>query len=159
MLSGPLRLPREGAEARGVAGEHRGRDHLREMGGALRNPAPRNHFLVWIVKASGCRCTDGQVDKNIVGCRPLCRALPLSLVTRSRAGSKQSSQCDTTAPLAPDRHASSVSNGASSSASPAAASSSSSPATTSGRASTAATRSGAPARRLRGSGALSPAME
>ena len=23
---------------------------VREMGGAPRNPAPRNHFLVWIVK-------------------------------------------------------------------------------------------------------------
>ena len=30
----------------------------REMGGAPRNPAPRNHFLVWIVKPSGCHCTD-----------------------------------------------------------------------------------------------------
>ena len=28
------------------------------MGGAPRNPAPRNHFLVWIVKPSGCLCTD-----------------------------------------------------------------------------------------------------
>ena len=26
---------------------------LREMGGAPRNPAPGNHFLVWIVKPSG----------------------------------------------------------------------------------------------------------
>ena len=31
---------------------------LREMGGAPRNPAPRNHFLVWIVKSPGCHCTD-----------------------------------------------------------------------------------------------------
>ena len=31
---------------------------LREMGGAPRNPAPRNHLLVWIVKPSGCHCTD-----------------------------------------------------------------------------------------------------
>ena len=30
----------------------------REMGGAPRNPAPRNHFLVQIVKPSGCHCTD-----------------------------------------------------------------------------------------------------
>ena len=28
------------------------------MGGAPRSPAPRNHLLVWIVKASGCHCTD-----------------------------------------------------------------------------------------------------
>ena len=32
--------------------------HVREMGGAPRNPAPRNHFLVWIVKPSGCHCAD-----------------------------------------------------------------------------------------------------
>ena len=31
---------------------------LREMGGAPRNLAPGNHFLVWIVKPSGCHCTD-----------------------------------------------------------------------------------------------------
>ena len=31
---------------------------LREMGGAPRNPAPKSHFLVWIVKPSGCHCTD-----------------------------------------------------------------------------------------------------
>ena len=31
---------------------------LREMGGAQRNLAPRNHFLVWIVKTSGCHRTD-----------------------------------------------------------------------------------------------------
>ena len=29
------------------------------MGGAPRNRAPRNHFLVWTVKPSGCHCTDG----------------------------------------------------------------------------------------------------
>ena len=28
------------------------------MGGAPRNLAPRNHFLVRIVKPSGCHCTD-----------------------------------------------------------------------------------------------------
>ena len=28
------------------------------MGGAPRNPAPTNHLLVWIVKPSGCHCTD-----------------------------------------------------------------------------------------------------
>ena len=31
---------------------------IREMGGAPRNPAPRNHFLVGIVKPSGCHCVD-----------------------------------------------------------------------------------------------------
>ena len=28
------------------------------MGGSPRNPAPRNHLLAWIVKPSGCHCTD-----------------------------------------------------------------------------------------------------
>ena len=37
---------------------------LREMGGASRNPAPRSHFLVWIVKPSGCHCTDALVETN-----------------------------------------------------------------------------------------------
>ena len=29
-----------------------------------RNPAPRNHFLVWIVKPSGCHCTDGHLTSR-----------------------------------------------------------------------------------------------
>ena len=55
----------------------------REMGGAPRNPAPRNRFLAWIVKPSGCHCTDASGGKNIVECRPLSGALPLSLSIRS----------------------------------------------------------------------------
>ena len=39
----------------------RGLPTLREMGGAPRDPAPRNHFLVRIVKPSGCHCTDGHL--------------------------------------------------------------------------------------------------
>ena len=31
---------------------------FREMAGAPRIPAPGNHFLTWIVKPSGCHCTD-----------------------------------------------------------------------------------------------------
>ena len=38
---------------------------LREMGGAPRNPAPRDHFLVWIVKRSGCHCTDGHSTSRV----------------------------------------------------------------------------------------------
>ena len=34
---------------------------VREMGGAPRNPAPRSHFLVWVVQPSGCHCTDGHL--------------------------------------------------------------------------------------------------
>ena len=37
---------------------------VREVGGAPRNPAPRNHFLVWIVKPSGCHCTDAFGEKK-----------------------------------------------------------------------------------------------
>ena len=41
------------------AAEGSGRmNSLREMGGAPRNPAPRNHFSAWIVEPSGCHCTD-----------------------------------------------------------------------------------------------------
>ena len=48
-------LLRHGGEGR----VHVGRTlHLREMGGAPRNPAPRNHFLLGIAKPSGCHCTD-----------------------------------------------------------------------------------------------------
>ena len=38
------------------------------MGGAPRNPAPRNHFLVRIVKPSGWHCTDafgGKADRRV----------------------------------------------------------------------------------------------
>ena len=38
---------------------------LREMGGAPRNPAPRNHFSAWIVKPSGCHCTDGHLESRV----------------------------------------------------------------------------------------------
>ena len=34
------------------------------MAGAPRNPAPRNNFLVWIVKPSGCHCTDAFDGKS-----------------------------------------------------------------------------------------------
>ena len=37
----------------------------REMGGAPRNPAPRSHFLVWIVKPSGFHCTDGHLTSRV----------------------------------------------------------------------------------------------
>ena len=55
---------------------------VREMGGAPRNPAPRNHFLVWIVKPSGWNCTDALGgEKTIVEGRPLLGTLPLSLIS------------------------------------------------------------------------------
>ena len=39
-------------------------EHLREMGGAPRNPAPRNQWLVRIVKPLGCHCTDGHLTSR-----------------------------------------------------------------------------------------------
>ena len=48
-------------------------DALREMGGAPRNPAPRNHFLAWNVKPSGCHCTNVCTDRRpLLGAPPLC---------------------------------------------------------------------------------------
>ena len=38
---------------------------VREMGGAPRNPTPRNRFLVRIVKPSGCHCTDGHLTSRV----------------------------------------------------------------------------------------------
>ena len=38
---------------------------IREMGGAPRNLAPRNNLLVWIVKPSGCHCTDGHLTSRV----------------------------------------------------------------------------------------------
>ena len=40
-------------------------DLVREMAGAPRNLAPRNHRLVWIVKPSGCHCTDGHLTSRV----------------------------------------------------------------------------------------------
>ena len=41
-----------------------GSSSLRETGGAPRNPAPRNHLLVWIVKPSGCHRKDALGGKK-----------------------------------------------------------------------------------------------
>ena len=38
---------------------------VREMGGATRNLAPRNHLFVWTVKSSGCHCTDAFGGKEL----------------------------------------------------------------------------------------------
>ena len=37
---------------------------VRVLGGAPRNPAHRNHLLAWIVKPSGCLCTDGHLTSR-----------------------------------------------------------------------------------------------
>ena len=49
---------------------------IREMGGAPRNPAPRNHLLVRIVKPSGCHCTDASGGEK-------CRRVPTPLRSTS----------------------------------------------------------------------------
>ena len=83
-----VRLVREGLQRAdgGADAPGPGRARLREVGGAPRNLAPRNHFSVWIVKPSGCHCTDGHLTSrvftedqaNIVECRPPLGARPLS---------------------------------------------------------------------------------
>ena len=63
---------------------------IREMGGAPRNQAPRNHLLVRIVKPSGCHCTDGHLTSSVslrtrICCRlptPLRSTSPLSEISR-----------------------------------------------------------------------------
>ena len=49
------------------------------MGGAPRNPAPRNHFLVRIVKPSGCHCTDGHLTSGVFTEVQKCRRVPTTL--------------------------------------------------------------------------------
>ena len=39
-------------------------ESIREMGGAPKNLAPRNHLLVWIVNPSCCHCTDGHLTSR-----------------------------------------------------------------------------------------------
>ena len=56
------------------------------MGGDPRNVAPRNNFLVWILKPSGCHSTDAFGGTNILECRPLLGALPASLSEGGRSG-------------------------------------------------------------------------
>ena len=77
---------------------------IRETGGVHRNPAPRNHFLVWIVKPSGCHCADAVgVEKT---CRraptPLRGTFPLSELRLRREGlGAAAGATKDTAPVAP----------------------------------------------------------
>ena len=50
--------------------------NLREMGGAPRSPAPRNHLLVRIVKSPSCHCADALGGKE-------CRRVPTPLRSTS----------------------------------------------------------------------------
>ena len=67
-------------------GGRKGFKGIREMGGAPRNPAPRKHSLAWIVKSSGCHCTDAFGGRT---CRrvptPLRSTSPFSDMTRDIA--------------------------------------------------------------------------
>ena len=65
------------------------------MGGAPRNPSPRNHFLAWIVKPSGCHCAVGHFTSRVstVESRPPLGALPLSpMDAGSRSGLRANSR-------------------------------------------------------------------
>ena len=53
---------RQVADVRGFPSRAR---PIREMGGAPRNLAPRNHLLAWIVKPSGRHCTDGHLTSRV----------------------------------------------------------------------------------------------
>ena len=75
----PFREPAVPREARpGASGGHPG--PVREMGGAPRNPAPRNHFSVWIVKPL-------RIDKYRREPTPL-GAPPFSLDRRAWGGAR-----------------------------------------------------------------------
>ena len=68
----PRRAKRLPKPMRLQACTHRRKPYIREMGAAPRNPAPGNHFLVWIVKPSGCHCADASGGKE-------CRRVPTPL--------------------------------------------------------------------------------
>ena len=58
------------------------------MGGAPRNPAPRNHLLVWVVKPSGCHCTAAFSEHTYRRVpTPLRSTSPFSELRTSRSGS------------------------------------------------------------------------
>ena len=57
------------------------------MGGAPRNPAPRNRFSAWIVKPSGSHCTDASRGTEY-------RSVPLSLRSTSRLSDSRSAPPD-----------------------------------------------------------------
>ena len=48
---------------------------MREMRGAPGNPAPRSHFLAWLVKPQGCHCTDALGGEKVAERRPPLEAL------------------------------------------------------------------------------------
>ena len=69
-------------------------NEIREMGGAPRNPAPRNHFSARIVKPSGCHCTDAFGARNIVECRHPLGAHPLSLMKTNTHTTNSNNNCN-----------------------------------------------------------------
>ena len=82
---------------------------LREMGGAPRNPAPRNHCLAWIVKPPGCHCTDalgGNKYRRVP--TPLGSTSPFSDECRQEThqgeqGGAANAQCQSSGGLSPKR--------------------------------------------------------
>ena len=59
----------------------------REMGGAPRNPAPRNHLFGGLSNHQAATAQMHLAETNIAECRPLLGALPLSL-TPGRMGAR-----------------------------------------------------------------------
>ena len=54
------------------------------MGGAPRNPAPRNHVLARIVEPSGCHCTDAHMKSTVfTEDQQKCRIVPTPLRSTS----------------------------------------------------------------------------
>ena len=63
ILVGRLGVARSSPDC--LLGLWRGASVIRDMGGAPRNPAPRNNYLVWIVQPSGCHCKDGHLTSRV----------------------------------------------------------------------------------------------
>ena len=70
----------DGGTDRRKDGRTEGRtDGIRELGGAPRNPAPRNHFWRGLSDHQAATARTHLVEKHIVECRLLLGAFPLSL--------------------------------------------------------------------------------
>ena len=108
--SGILRLGRappcraSATSRRSASGGSREEGVVRETGGAPRNPDPRNHFLMWIVKPSGCHCTDGHLTSRVSLRISEYRRVPTppgSTSPFSEGGRKRGSPCPAASRLSP----------------------------------------------------------
>ena len=60
-----------------------GAARFREMGGAPRNLPPRKHLSAWIVRPSGCHCTDGHLTSILFPEDQTYRKVPTALRSTS----------------------------------------------------------------------------